>query len=201
MKQILCISKNKDTIEKILEIVFWLAVIILITSSILLKPLNDLDEMWNYNFSKNILEGRLPYKDFNIIIMPLVPYIGTVFLAIFGNEMFSMRIFAIVTNFLILFSAEKQRAIRPERKNIMRINLLSNPKTKYLENKTLYITRAVITKTEPGPIPFSLVITLDVPRYGLISDSLCLSTDRDWRVFREILQQTGLTRVHKEGKD
>ena len=105
------------------------------------------------------------------------------------------------TNFLILFSAEKQRAIRPERKNIMRINLLSNPKTKYLENKTLYITRAVITKTEPGPIPFSLVITLDVPRYGLISDSLCLSTDRDWRVFREILQQTGLTRVHKEGKD
>ena len=103
MKQILCISKNKDTIEKILEIVFWLAVIILITSSILLKPLNDLDEMWNYNFSKNILEGRLPYKDFNIIIMPLVPYIGTVFLAIFGNEMFSMRIFAIVTNFLILF--------------------------------------------------------------------------------------------------
>ena len=103
MKQILCISKNKDRIEKILEIIFWIAVITLVTTSILIKPLNDLDEMWNYNFSKNILEGRLPYKDFNIIIMPLVPYIGTIFLSIFGNEMFSMRIFAIVTNFLILF--------------------------------------------------------------------------------------------------
>ena len=103
MKQILCISKNKDKIDKILEIIFWLAVITLITTSVLVKPLNDLDEMWNYNFSKNILEGRLPYKDFNIIIMPLVPYIGTIFLSIFGNEMFSMRIFAIVTNFLILF--------------------------------------------------------------------------------------------------
>ena len=107
MKQILCISKNKDKIEKILEIIFWLAVITLITTSILLKPLNDLDEMWNYNFSKNILEGRIPYKDFNIIIMPLVPYIGTIFLVIFGNEMFSMRIFAIITNFIILFTIYK----------------------------------------------------------------------------------------------
>ena len=104
MKQILCISKNK---EKIIEIIFWIAVITLITTSILIKPLNDLDEMWNYNFSKNILEGRLPYKDFNIIIMPLVPYIGTVFLSILGNEMFSMRIFAIVTIFLILFMIYK----------------------------------------------------------------------------------------------
>ena len=107
MKQILCISKNKDKIEKILEIIFWIAVIALITASILIKPLNDLDEMWNYNFSKNILEGRLPYKDFNIIIMPLVPYIGTIFLVIFGNELFSMRIFAIVTNFIILFTIYK----------------------------------------------------------------------------------------------
>ena len=107
MKQILCISKNKDKIDKILEIIFWLAVITLITTSVLVKPLNDLDEMWNYNFSKNILEGRLPYKDFNIIIMPLVPYIGAVFLGVFGNEMISMRIFAIVTNFLILFMIYK----------------------------------------------------------------------------------------------
>lgn len=107
MEQILCISKNKDKIDKILEIIFWLAVITLITTSVLVKPLNDLDEMWNYNFSKNILEGRLPYKDFNIIIMPLVPYIGAVFLGVFGNEMISMRIFAIVTNFLILFMIYK----------------------------------------------------------------------------------------------
>ncbi len=99
--------RNKDKIEKILEIFFLIAVITLITTSILIKPLNDLDEMWNYNFSKNILEGRLPYKDFNIIITPLVPYIGAVFLGIFGNEMISMRIFAIIVDFLILFFSYK----------------------------------------------------------------------------------------------
>ena len=89
--------------KKIIEIVFWIAILFFISELILIKPLNDLDEMWNYNFSKNILEGRLPYKDFNTIITPLVPYIGAVFLKLFGNEMFSMRIFAIITNFLILF--------------------------------------------------------------------------------------------------
>ena len=124
MKQILCISKNKDKIEKILEIIFWIAVITLVTTSILIKPLNDLDEMWNYNFSKNILEGRLPYKDFNIIIMPLVPYIGTIFLSIFGNEMFSMRIFAIVINFLILFMIYKILLNIKADKNISKLIVL-----------------------------------------------------------------------------
>ena len=41
MKKILCISKNKERIEKILEIIFWIAVIALITASILIKPLNS----------------------------------------------------------------------------------------------------------------------------------------------------------------
>ena len=124
MKQILCLLKNKDKIEKILEIVFWIAVITLIGTVIFLKPLNDLDEMWNYNFSKNIIEGRLPYKDFNIIITPLVPYIGAVFLGIFGNEMISMRIFAIIVDFLILFFSFKILIKIKVEKNLAKIIVL-----------------------------------------------------------------------------
>jgi len=82
-KIILNLNKTKNKYENIFDIVFWIAIIGLIVSIILIKPLNDLDEMWNYNFSKIILEGRLPYKDFNIIITPLVPYIGAVFLGVF----------------------------------------------------------------------------------------------------------------------
>ena len=124
MKHILYISNNKDKIEKVLEIVFWIAIITLIATSVLIKPLKDLDEIWNYNFSKNIIEGRLPYKDFNIIITPLVPYIGAVFLWVFGNEMISMRLFAIVTSFLILYISYKILINLKVEKNLSKIIIL-----------------------------------------------------------------------------
>ena len=96
-------NNKKDLINNLCTIIFFVLILFLISSIILNKPLTDLDEMWNYNFSKNILEGRLPYKDFNIIQMPLVPYIGTIFLIIFGNQLLSMRILAIIISFLILY--------------------------------------------------------------------------------------------------
>lgn len=33
---------------------------------LLFEPILDGDEIWNYNFARNICEGRLPYVDFNI---------------------------------------------------------------------------------------------------------------------------------------
>ena len=83
-------NNKKKLRNNVYTIIFFVLIFFLISSIILNKPLTDLDEMWNYNFSKNILEGRLPYKDFNIIQMPLVPYIGTIFLMIFGNQLLSM---------------------------------------------------------------------------------------------------------------
>ena len=124
MKHILYISNNKDKIEKVLGIVFWIAIITLIATHVLIKPLKDLDEIWNYNFSKNILEGKLPYKDFNIIITPLVPYIGAVFLGFFGNEMISMRIFAIIVDFLILFFSYKILIKIKVEKNLAKVILV-----------------------------------------------------------------------------
>ena len=100
--------KSKKIVKDIIvKIIFFIIIALIITSIILIQPLSDFDEMWNYNFSKNILEGRLPYKDFNMINMPLVPYLGTIFLMIFGNQMLSMRIFAIVCCTLIIYFSYK----------------------------------------------------------------------------------------------
>ena len=118
------LKQSKEVYEKIFEVLFWIAIMALITSIILIKPLNDLDEIWNYNFSKNILEGRLPYKDFNIILTPLVPYIGAIFLGVFGNEMISMRLFAIIVDFLILFFSYKSLINLKIEKNLSKITIL-----------------------------------------------------------------------------
>ena len=40
----------------------------------------SIDEVWNFSFSYNIINGYLPYKDFNMIITPLYPLIIAVFL-------------------------------------------------------------------------------------------------------------------------
>lgn len=91
----------KKKIEKIYVI---LAIIIILTSIIIIKPLNNLDEIWNYNFARNTANGLMPYKDFNMIQMPLLPHIIALFLLIFGNQLIIMRILAIIlcTGILLL---------------------------------------------------------------------------------------------------
>ena len=56
------------------------------------QPIN-LDEIWNYGFSYNIYNGLLPYKDFNMVITPLYPFIMSVFLHIFGSSILVLHIF------------------------------------------------------------------------------------------------------------
>lgn len=89
------------------DAIILIVIIILITSIILTKPLSDLDELWNYNFARNIAEERLPYKDFNMIQMPLLPIICGLVLKAFSNELIVMRIIAIFLNSLILFLVYK----------------------------------------------------------------------------------------------
>ena len=94
------------------DILIILAILFLITSFILPKNFGDLDEIWNYNFAKNILEGKAPYKDFNMIQTPLLPIIASLFLKIFGNELIIMRILAIIlctTIFFLIYKILEER--------------------------------------------------------------------------------------------
>lgn len=85
------------------EIIILIALFLLVAVNILPREYNNLDEIWNYNFAKNIAEGRVPYKDFNMVQTPLSAIIAGVMLKIFGNELIVMRTLGIVLCTAILY--------------------------------------------------------------------------------------------------
>ncbi len=82
------------------NVLFFIISFIIIASIILPKNMNSLDEIWIYDFAKNMADGLVPYRDFNMVTTPLLPFICSLFLIVFGNQLFVMRILAI---FLITF--------------------------------------------------------------------------------------------------
>lgn len=94
----------ENKIKKITKnILIYLGFVLAISAYVLPQYLGNLDEMWVYNFSKCIADGLLPYKDISMVITPLLPIIGAVFLKIFGNSMFVFRILEILETAGILF--------------------------------------------------------------------------------------------------
>lgn len=59
--------------------------------NLIISPLN-LDEVWNYGFTTNIFNGSIPYKDFNMVITPFYPFIMSLLMHIFGNNMLFFHI-------------------------------------------------------------------------------------------------------------
>lgn len=80
----------KIKIKKIsLYIFFFMLSFILIFK----EGIGDLDELWQYSFAINILNGLVPYRDFNIIVTPLFSFMAAIFLRVFGNQLIIMRLF------------------------------------------------------------------------------------------------------------
>ncbi|MCI9178054.1 MAG: hypothetical protein HFJ28_05805 [Clostridia bacterium] len=77
------------------NILLFTTILFIISPVILSKPLNNLDEVWNYNFAYNIANGLVPYRDFNMLQTPLLPFIVSIFFLLFGNELLVFRILAI----------------------------------------------------------------------------------------------------------
>ena len=92
--------------KKLKNVIFWAGIFITILTYILVKPLSDLDEVWNFNIARCISTGLIPYKDISMITTPLLSFITAIFLKIFGTEMFVTRILAatLATVNLILVS-------------------------------------------------------------------------------------------------
>ena len=59
--------------------------------TLIISPIN-LDEIWNYGFTSNIVNGLIPYKDFNMVITPFYPFIMSILMHIFGNNMLFFHI-------------------------------------------------------------------------------------------------------------
>lgn len=86
--------ENKNIKENIEKIVLFILVFITMLSIIIQKPVDDLDELWNYNFARNVADGLVPYKDFSIIVTPLLSIICGLILKITFNELIVMRVLA-----------------------------------------------------------------------------------------------------------
>ena len=89
------------------DIIFWLGIFITILTYILVKPLSNLDEIWNFNIARCISTGLIPYKDISMVSTPFLGLINAVFLKIFGAEMFINRILASILAIGILILVYK----------------------------------------------------------------------------------------------
>ena len=92
--------------ENKIELLLVILTIIISANVILQKPLNNLDEVWNYNFARNIAENKIPYRDFNIVQLPGLFIIVGLLLKI-SNELIVTRILAIILSAGIVLSAYK----------------------------------------------------------------------------------------------
>lgn len=104
MKDIFKKRINKKTIYNILLFMF---IFISVFSIIIVKPLGDLDELWNYNTARAITIGKIPYKDISMITTPLLPMITSIFLKLISNELIISRILSALLCTGILFSIFK----------------------------------------------------------------------------------------------
>lgn len=93
--------------QKLIKIITIIFIFITILSIIIIKPLNDLDEIWNYNTARAVSEGLIPYKDISMITTPLLPIITALFLKIIANELIISRILAAILWTGIIYTTYK----------------------------------------------------------------------------------------------
>lgn len=72
---------------------------------------NTLDDIWNYGFSYNIAKGAIPYKDFNMVVMPLYSLLMSVPLILFGNKLIIFHIANTILFSTILYFTSSQKKL------------------------------------------------------------------------------------------
>ncbi|MDO4802346.1 MAG: hypothetical protein Q4A15_09290, partial [Prevotellaceae bacterium] len=77
--------------EKIKKYVPYM-LITLASVLVFFREFGNCDELWNFSFARNIVNGLLPYKDYSIVQTPLSAYITSFFLLVFGDRLLSYRI-------------------------------------------------------------------------------------------------------------
>lgn len=66
---------KEKTKAKLIDISFFVIMMLLFTSTVLIRNLANLDEIWNFNFARNIANGLIPYNDFNMLQTPLSSFV------------------------------------------------------------------------------------------------------------------------------
>jgi hypothetical protein len=94
----------KEQYKSILKNIIFYSVIFLtfLIWNLWIVPVN-LDEVWNYGFAHNIFNGLIPYKDFNMVITPLYPFLMALPFYIFGSSMLVFHIFNSLMLTILMF--------------------------------------------------------------------------------------------------
>lgn len=82
--------------KRIKEILLYCLIFLVILSIVLNNKIGNLDEIWNYNFARNVANGMIPYKDFNIVITPLLSLLTGLVIKASVNQLMIMRILAAI---------------------------------------------------------------------------------------------------------
>lgn len=100
-------DKKGKNIEILKDIVVIFFIFVICLSNIFGSTYSNLDEIWNFNFARNVSNGLVPYKDFNMVPTPLLSLICGGFFKIFGQELIVMRSLAVVFLTSIFFIVYK----------------------------------------------------------------------------------------------
>lgn len=100
------------------NILFCMAIFSVVFSGILKDEITDLDELWNYNTARAIMHGLIPYKEISMITTPLLPFIVSIILKIFGDKLVVFRIVGAILltaifylSYVLSYKLTKRRSI------------------------------------------------------------------------------------------
>ena len=94
--------------KSVICIIFYLVFLFVLFLGVLLpRNLNNLDEIWNFNFARNVANGLLPYNDFNMLQTPLFSFIFGGILKVFKTELIVVRIFGAIMGVAIIYLSYK----------------------------------------------------------------------------------------------
>ncbi len=94
-------------INKNIDIIALILIFLLFLVSICTKNHGNTDEIWNYNFARNLANGLLPYKDFSIIVPHIIYEIPALFMRIFSTELMIFRIFTTILGTSVFYMIYK----------------------------------------------------------------------------------------------
>ena len=94
------------------NIIILLLLTILTTLYFYLYAIFTYDAVWNYGFAYNITKGLVPYRDYNMIITPLFPYLLSLFILIFGHKLILYYLFMAILTVLITYFYYKKIGLK-----------------------------------------------------------------------------------------
>ena len=84
-------------------------IIIFIYTGILITYSNaDNDLIWNYGFSYNFANHLLMYKDYNMVITPLYPFLGGILMRIIGNNFLIFNLYNTILSTMLSYYLYKK---------------------------------------------------------------------------------------------